>query len=594
MSYTVQNFYKSTLSQDWSIGTGNFYVVTKPTVSTGWLVINPNNTSTREIIKYTATGTDSNGPYVTVSVRGVGGTTEQIHTQGEPIRMNITAEYWDAMNDDIAAIVASGVSNANTTTMGGVEIATDAEVLAGTNIGGTGASLVPTPGQLGLGSLKGITGLTKTTTTSATPSINIDTYKRHVITAQEVDITSMSSGLSGTPVDGQELQIRITPVAKNPAFSFVATSSTNDSSSTITVTKPSGTTDNDIMFALISCQASTPTTVPSGWTLLGTRQVGSGYWANLYYKVASSEGASYVWGVSGSTGWDGTINTFRGGFNITNPVSLETFVNTGYVTSNDTVRAATTNVLKQNSPLIFFGHTDSGKTFTPPTGFTEVSDYSSTQQESMAYKVWTSYGATGNIDATISASATSKHAMLVALNPALNITWGSSFAQVGDPLPTALFAPNDVYIDFIYNSTTAKWETTGQNNNEKQRKHYCGVFTKDLGDASGSLNVAHGLMGTPSKIRFTAVFNSATVTNRCDGVYTPDIQYELHTGSEDGSGNTRVESNANIAFFISNAADFGAYQSAVVSAINNNYFTLTFTKSSTPAGTAYIFWEASI
>lgn len=150
MSFDLQNFYKSTLLLDWTIGTGNFYVTTKPTVSTGWLVISPNNTSIREIVKYTATGTDSNGDYVTVSVRGVGGTTEQIHTIGEPIRMNITAEYWDAMNDDIAAIVASGVSNANTTTMGGVEIATDAEVVAGTNTGGTGASLVPTPGQLPL------------------------------------------------------------------------------------------------------------------------------------------------------------------------------------------------------------------------------------------------------------------------------------------------------------------------------------------------------------------------------------------------------------------------------------------------------------
>jgi hypothetical protein len=145
MSYTLQNFYKSTLALDWTIGTGNFYVAVAPTQSTGWLVISPNNSTIREIIKYTATGTDSNGPYVTVSVRGVGGTTEQIHTQGEPIRMNITAEYWDAMNDDIAAIVASGVTNANTTTMGGVEIATPAEVDAGTATGGTGASLALTP-----------------------------------------------------------------------------------------------------------------------------------------------------------------------------------------------------------------------------------------------------------------------------------------------------------------------------------------------------------------------------------------------------------------------------------------------------------------
>lgn len=145
MAYTLQNFYKATLLLDWTIGTGNFYVSVKPTISSGWLVISPNNSSIREIIKYTATGTDSNGDYVTVSQRGVGGTTEQTHTTGEPIRMNLTAEYWAAMNADIAAIVASGVVPANTTTMGGVEIATPAEIDAGTGTGGTGAPLAMTP-----------------------------------------------------------------------------------------------------------------------------------------------------------------------------------------------------------------------------------------------------------------------------------------------------------------------------------------------------------------------------------------------------------------------------------------------------------------
>jgi hypothetical protein len=145
MSKIIENFYKATLSLDWSIGTGNFYVSTKPTVTDGWLVISPNNSSIREIVRYTSTGTDANGDYIVITVRGVGGTTEQIHTVGEPIRMNITAEYWAEMTDDIANIVESGVPNANTTTMGGVEIATDAEVDAGTETGSTGASLALTP-----------------------------------------------------------------------------------------------------------------------------------------------------------------------------------------------------------------------------------------------------------------------------------------------------------------------------------------------------------------------------------------------------------------------------------------------------------------
>lgn len=145
MSKTIENFYKQTISLDWSIGTGTFYVTTKPTVSEGWLVISPNNSAVREIIKYTSTGTDSNGDFVVVSQRGVGGTSEQTHTVGEPIRMNITAEYWNEMNTDIANIVASGVPNANTTTMGGVEEATASEIDAGTQTGTTGAELFINP-----------------------------------------------------------------------------------------------------------------------------------------------------------------------------------------------------------------------------------------------------------------------------------------------------------------------------------------------------------------------------------------------------------------------------------------------------------------
>lgn len=48
-----------------------------------------------------------------------------------------------------------------------------------------------------------------TVTSSATPSINTDNYTQFNITALATAITSMSSGLSGTPADGQKLVVRI-------------------------------------------------------------------------------------------------------------------------------------------------------------------------------------------------------------------------------------------------------------------------------------------------------------------------------------------------------------------------------------------------
>lgn len=144
MSTTLQNFYKTTITRNWSATTGDFNVAVAPTISSGWLVISPNNSTLREIIYYTATGTNSYGAFVTVSTiggRGVGGTTAQSHTIGESVRMNITAQHWAEMQSEIAGIIAAGAPNASTTVNGLVEEATDAEIIAQTTTGGTGAKL---------------------------------------------------------------------------------------------------------------------------------------------------------------------------------------------------------------------------------------------------------------------------------------------------------------------------------------------------------------------------------------------------------------------------------------------------------------------
>ena len=60
---------------------------------------------------------------------------------------------------------------------------------------------------------KRITRRTGSTASSATPSINTDNVDQYILTALAVNITSMSSGLSGTPVTGQLLWITFIPTA---------------------------------------------------------------------------------------------------------------------------------------------------------------------------------------------------------------------------------------------------------------------------------------------------------------------------------------------------------------------------------------------
>ena len=118
---TLQNFYKETVAVDCTTGATNIYVSTKPTPINGYLVISPGSESLREIIKYTGTGTDGTGDYVTIALagdRGLGGTTDQAHIAGEAVRMNYTAEHQQEIDDTIEAIVAAGAPNASTTVRG--------------------------------------------------------------------------------------------------------------------------------------------------------------------------------------------------------------------------------------------------------------------------------------------------------------------------------------------------------------------------------------------------------------------------------------------------------------------------------------------
>ena len=122
----AQNFYKETVAIAWTTGAGNFYVSTKPTISSGYLVVSPNSASLREIVKFTATGTDGSGDYVTITApnRGLGGTTEQAHSIGETVYINFTAQNLQEISDAIDAIVAGGALDASTTTKGILKLST--------------------------------------------------------------------------------------------------------------------------------------------------------------------------------------------------------------------------------------------------------------------------------------------------------------------------------------------------------------------------------------------------------------------------------------------------------------------------------------
>ena len=94
----------------------------------------------------------------------------------------------------------------------------------------------------------------------------------------------------------------------------------------LTVNKPTGTAQNDVMIAAVSVRPNTAgLTSPSGWTLVRTVENtgGAAHVLAIYRKVAgASEPTSYTWTLSNSTGAVGGIQSFSG-VDTTSPIDVE-------------------------------------------------------------------------------------------------------------------------------------------------------------------------------------------------------------------------------------------------------------------------------
>jgi hypothetical protein len=127
------------------------------------------------------------------------------------------------------------------------------------------------------------------------------------------------------------------------AISFVAEAhGTANYQTSISVSKPTGTTDGDVMIAFCGGSPSTP----SGWTLLGSANSGTNSLrtVRLFRKVASGEGSSYTFSISSSIAC-ASIVSYRGVSNTTpvdtahfdiSPIGATTNFNTASVTAATT------------------------------------------------------------------------------------------------------------------------------------------------------------------------------------------------------------------------------------------------------------------
>ena len=103
-----QNFFSTTLSGSLTATDTTVYLNSVPTPSEGYLVIEPDSASNREIIYYTSKGANFVTLPSVAAGRGVGGTSAGAHSSGVAVQMNVTAEHFKALQDG-TAITAGGI-----------------------------------------------------------------------------------------------------------------------------------------------------------------------------------------------------------------------------------------------------------------------------------------------------------------------------------------------------------------------------------------------------------------------------------------------------------------------------------------------------
>jgi hypothetical protein len=121
-----------------------------------------------------------------------------------------------------------------------------------------------------------------------------------------------------------------------------------------------------------------------------------------------------------------------------------------------------------------------------------------------------------------------------------------------------------------------------------------GVTTYDVSTASGTQTIAHGLGKTPSLVKITAMMNSSL-----SGNYAPTASWGVYNGTTNSCvfmalvSSTSItgggEANQIIALWTDTSLGKGQTALATFDATN---ITLTWTKTSTPSGTAELLWEA--
>jgi hypothetical protein len=210
----------------------------------------------------------------------------------------------------------------------------------------------------------------------------------------------------------------VTPAAGAIVIESKSTGTTSNGTS-VTVTKPSGLADNDVLLAFVSKDDDVDMTPPGSWieiTNAGTL-AGNDMRLAVYYKVipdAASEGFSYIWSGDREL-WRVLILRLSG---VDNDTPLDVAASHENY-ENDTSPLSTEVTTATDGALVFaVAYTDTfSNGITGPSGTTLVNSYDDANTLEIRHFTQATAGDTGDKEWTGVTSSAESHVVLVAIRP---------------------------------------------------------------------------------------------------------------------------------------------------------------------------------
>jgi hypothetical protein len=308
----------------------------------------------------------------------------------------------------------------------------------------------------------------------------------------------------------------------------------------LTIAKPAGTVEHDVMIASITARPSTVTiTAPAGWTLVRRVDNATGTTNTLaiYSKVAdAAEPNQYHWAISASTGAAGGIQSFAN-VDTMNPIDVEN----GQATTSALTHATPDVTTTVPDTMVVAGHAfPSAATWSPPAAMAEALDDASITVPNAAgisiegsHVAQAAIAATGVKTATASGNADVGTTHILALRPrvhhfAISVSGGAT-------ADTCVAKSITITAQDVFNNTVTNY--TGIINITTSSAH------GDWGLQTGAGTLANGAADDGAASYQFAAVDAGVVTLSLSNSHADDLAITVQDSTRPSTASTSITIN---------------------------------------------------